>query len=143
MDELNIFPYKAKSACTAVRQVPGTFAGVRSRGPPERRAAVPAGENQAMLCHLFDDAKFEGETQRGRQFIHGRTIQNLSGNNTSIFMDKLRENVHTAFYLRHVYSYQLRNIENDDLIVHYTNPSQGSPWFNSLAEAEKWLKNKE
>ena len=103
--------------------------------PPERQAAVRrnrAQENQAALCDLLDDAKFEGEEiQRGRRFICWRTIQDQGSDNTPMFMAKLLENVRTAFYLRHVYSNQLRNIENGDAIIRYTN--QGSPWFHSMA----------
>ena len=56
-------------------------------------------------------------------------------------MANIRENVRTAFYIRHVYSYQLRNIEDDTVIVYYTN--HGSPWINDLSAAEKWLSEQE
>ena len=57
-------------------------------------------------------------------------------------MAKLREKVSTSFYRRHVFSYQLRNIEDGTVIVYYTN-HQGSPWFNKLEDAEKWLSRQE
>lgn len=53
-------------------------------------------------------------------------------------MGEIRTEVNTSIYLRHVYSYQLENTENGDIIVHYTH--EGSPWFNGFQEAEKWLK---
>ena len=40
-----------------------------------------------------------------------------------------------SFYLRHVYGYRLRNIQNGEQMVFYTNI--GSLWFNTHADAEK------
>ena len=51
-------------------------------------------------------------------------------------MAKIRERVSTSFYLRHVFAYQLRNIEDGTVIVCYSNP-KGSLWFNKLEDAEK------
>ena len=34
-------------------------------------------------------------------------------------MEKIRENVRTSFYIRHVYSYMLRNIEDGTIIFYY------------------------
>ena len=56
-------------------------------------------------------------------------------------MEKIWENVNTAFYIGHVYSYQLRNIEYDTVIAYYTN--NGSPWFNDFTAAENWLSKQE
>ena len=56
-------------------------------------------------------------------------------------MENIEENVDTAFYIRHVYSYQLCDIEDDTVIVYYTN--NGSPWINDLSAAEKWLSAQE
>ena len=56
-------------------------------------------------------------------------------------MAKIREKVHTSFYARHIFSYQLRNIEDGSLMVMYTNI--GSPWFERFSEAEKWLSERE
>ena len=67
--------------------------------------------------------------------------QRFGKNLTPNFMANIRENVHTAFYIRHVYSYELRNIEDDMVIEYYTN--HGSPWINVLSAAEKWLSEQE
>ena len=56
-------------------------------------------------------------------------------------MENIEQNVRTSFYLKHVYSVKLRNIEDNTVIVFYTNT--GSPWFNHKAEAEKWLEPQE
>ena len=74
-------------------------------------------------------------------FIRWRFIKDLNEDLTPKFMEKIRENVRTSFYARHVYSYKLRNIEDGTVIIYYTN--HGSPWMNTLAEAEKWLSEKE
>ena len=47
-------------------------------------------------------------------------------------MENIRGNVGTAFFIRHVYSYQLCNIEDDTVIVYYT-----------LSAAEKWPSEQE
>ena len=44
--------------------------------------------------------------------------------------------------LRHVFGYQLRNIEDGTVIVYYSNP-KGSQWYNKLEDAEKWLNTRE
>ena len=56
-------------------------------------------------------------------------------------MEKIRAKVHTAFYIKHVYAYQLRNIEDGTVILYYEN--HGSPWINKMEEAEKWLSEQE
>ena len=56
-------------------------------------------------------------------------------------MEKIRENVQTSFYIWHVYSYKLRNIEDGTIIYYYTN--KGSPWMKTYGEAENWLINME
>ena len=62
-------------------------------------------------------------------------IRGLERDLTPDFMVKIRENIHTSFYARHIFSYQLRNIEDGTVIMYYTNV--GSPWFKHLSEAEK------
>ena len=60
---------------------------------------------------------------------------------TPYFIAKIRENVTTSFYARHVFAYQLRNIEEGTVIEYFTNI--GSPWFEGLSEAEEWLSERE
>lgn len=92
--------------------------------------------------NLLEDQRFDGvEVRQGRRYIRWRTVQDLDDNNTNKMTPKIRAEVNTSFYLRQVYSYQLGNIENGDVIVHYTH--EGSPWFNNLNEAEKWLNRQE
>ena len=57
-------------------------------------------------------------------------------------MGKIREKVGTAAYLRHYFSYWLKNNEDGAILLFYKN-SGGSPWINRYAEAESWLREKE
>ena len=97
---------------------------------------------QNEILNLYDTSEYEGEEEiSGRRFIRWRFIRELERNLTPDFMSKIREKVKTSFYARHVFSYQLRNIEEDSLIVMYTNI--GSPWLESFFEAEEWLSERE
>jgi len=96
---------------------------------------------QNEILDLFDDAAHDGEESKGRRYIRWRFIRGLEKDLTTNFMEKIRENVDTSFYLRHVFSYQLRNIEDGTVILYYKN--HGSPWINRLAEAEEWLSEEE
>ena len=97
---------------------------------------------QNEILNLFEATKFEGiEEKSGRRYIRWRIIKELNKDLTPRFMEKIRENVRTSFYMRHAYSYKLRNIEDGTIIFYYQN--KGSPWMNTYAEAENWLINRE
>ena len=96
---------------------------------------------QNEILDLYDTSEYEGEEKRGRRYIRWRFIRGLEKDLTPDFMKKIREKVHTSFYVRHYFSNQLRNIENDDIYVNYTN--KGSPWFDRFSDAEKWLSDRE
>ena len=96
---------------------------------------------QNEILDLYDTSEYEGEEERGRRYIRWRFIRELERDLTSDFMSKIREKVHTSFYARHIFSYQLRNIEEGTVIVYYTN--KGSPWFDYFSDAEKWLSERE
>ena len=70
-----------------------------------------------------------------------RFSRDLERDLTSDFMTKIREKVHTSFYARHIFSYQLRNIQENSSMVMYSN--KGSPWFERFSDAEKWLSERE
>ena len=107
--------------------------------PPRNIRNVTDYQNE--ILNLYDVTSFEGEEKKGRRYMRWRFVKDLEKDLTPKFMEKIRENVQTAFYIRHVYSYKLRNIEDDTVIIFYTN--QGSPWINKLEEAEKWLSERE
>jgi len=73
-----------------------------------------ATDYQREILDLYDDKEKEGEEETtGRRFIRWRLIRRLGRNLTPVFMAKIRERVSTSFYLRHVFGYQLRNIEDN------------------------------
>ena len=80
--------------------------------------------------------------KEGRRYIFWRKRKGLENNLTEQFMGKIRDNVRTAVYLRHNYSYWFENIEDGTIILYYKN-SGGSPWINRYVEAENWLREKE
>ena len=96
---------------------------------------------QNEILDLFDNTEHDGEEVRGRRFIRWRFIRGLERDLTPDFMAKIREKVHTSFYARHIFSYQLRNVKDGSLMVMYTNI--GSPWFERFSEAEKWSSEQE
>ena len=101
-----------------------------------------ATDYQREILDLYDDKEKEGEENKGRRFIRWRFIRRLGRNLTPEFMAKIRARVSTSFYLRHVFGYQLRNIEDGTVMVYYSNP-KGSQWYNKQEDAEKWLNTRE
>ena len=97
---------------------------------------------QKEVLALYREETTEGvEQTSGRRFITWRLVKNLEKPKTHIFMQKIRKSVNTAFYARHVYGNKIRNIEDGAVMTYFTNI--GSPWFNRLEEAEKWLEDRE
>ena len=90
----------------------------------------------------IEDKEYEGiEVTSGRRYKRWRVTRELNKDLTSRFMEKIRENVTTSFYMRHSYSYMLRNIEDGRIIYYYQN--KGSPWMNTYAEAKNWINTRE
>ena len=132
---------------TEKRSVPAP----RRKRPVPTQRRNPASERQQPLADdgltefldfIIIREEVERETKEGRRFIRWRFDQVLERDLTPNFMAKLRKRVTTAFYLRYIYSYQIRNMENGTIIDYYKN-SVGSPWINRLSEAESWLSEKE
>jgi len=56
---------------------------------------------------------------------------------------ELKKHMRTSFYLRHTYSYRLRNVETGKVMLHQKN-SPVSPWLTSLEEPTRaWLSARE
>ena len=115
----------------------------KPRRPPRRQKLVRRQKILLEFDPLFAEKTQEGEDTHGRRFIRWTFNKGLEKDLTPVFMAKIRENVHTSFYIRHNYSYQLHNIEDDTNYRHYRNPHLGSPWINELSEAEAWLSEQE
>ena len=107
--------------------------------PPNNIRNVTDYQNE--ILNLYEVTKFEGEESNGRRYKRWRFIKDLNKDLTPRFMEKIRENVRTSFYIRHVYSYKLQNIEDGTIIFYYQN--KGSPWMNRYGEAENWLSKRE
>ena len=119
-----------------------TQESLREFDPLSRKTIQNVTNYQNEILDLYDLAEYEGEEEvRGRRFIRWRFIRDLEKDLTPVFMEKIREKVNISFYARHIFSNQLRNIEDDSLMVFYTNI--GSPWFERFSEAEKWLSERE
>ena len=110
---------------------------LRNFDPISRENIQNVTNYQNEILDLYDNTEYEGEEVRGRRFIRWRFIRGLERDLTCDFMTKIRDKVHKSFYARHIFSYQLRNIEDDSSMVMYTN--KGSPWFERFSDAEKWL----
>jgi len=110
---------------------------LRKFDPLSRKTIQNFTNYQNEILDLYDTAEYEGEEKRGRRYIRWRFIKDLEKDLTPDFMKKIREKVKTSFYARHYFSYQLRNVENDERYVNYTK--KGSPWFDHLSDAEKWF----
>ena len=91
----------------------------------------------------YKDETAEGvEKIKGRGYIRWRFKKNLERDQTSKFMEKIRKDVRTSFYIRYVFAFNLRNIEDGTFLTFYQN-EKGSRWINKLKDAEKWLRERE
>ena len=107
---------------------------------PNKVKTVTDYQNEVM--DLYHDTEYEGvEQSQGRRYIRWRFVAGLNKDLTPRFMEKIRENVRTSFYMRHVYATILQNIEDGSRITYYQN--KGSPWMKTYAAAEEWIKARE
>jgi len=146
---MNLFPKKRRSVCKSLYDQKLTDQNplpckeknrkmqelLREYEPVPVQNIRTVTDYQNEILDLFDAATHEGEESKGRRYIRWRLIRGLEKALTTNFMEKIREKVDTAFYMRHVFSYQLRNIEDGTIILYYKN--HGSPSINRLAEAEE------
>ena len=107
----------------------------------KKQEASAAQNFPTTINEINVEGKFEGVETKGRHFIRWRFTKDLENILTPKFMNEIQKNVRTKFYMRHVYSIQLQNIEDNTVIVYYQN--HGSPWIKKFAEAEKWLNEQE
>ena len=86
-----------------------------------------------------------GEEGKGRQrevIKQWFFTQGLASSIAQRMADKIRQDVRTRHKLRIRWGYTIRNIEDNRLIVWYTN-NPASPWFDKLSETRHWLANLE
>ena len=98
---------------------------------------------QNEVVDKYKDETTEGvEKIKGRRYIRWRFKKNLERDQTSKFMEKIRKDVRTSFYIRYVFAFNLRNIEDGTFLTFYQT-EKGSRWINKLEDAEKWLGERE
>ena len=115
---------------------------LRKFDPISRETIRNVTNYQNEILDLYDIKKYHGvEKKTGRRYIRCRFILNIDTDLTAAFMEEIKEEVSTSFYVRHIFSVQLRNIENGDRIIRYINI--GSPWSQYYDDAEKWLSEQE
>jgi len=85
---------------------------------------------QNELQDLYGDVTREGEEAKGRRFIRWRIIRGVDKDLTP-----------NSLCMRHIFAYQVRNIEDGTVILYHKNV--GSRWFEKLSEAEEWLREQE
>ena len=108
--------------------------------PPNKVKTVTDYQNEVL--DLYHDTEYEGvEEESGRRYKRWRFVVGLNKDLTPRFMEKIRENVGTSFYMRHAYSYILENIEDGTRLIFYQN--KGSPWMKTYADAENWIREME
>ena len=124
--------------------------------PPRKRNRRQKIIRQFQLLREFDpihpaadyqneveDETTEGEEKiKGRRYIRWRFKKNLERDQTAKFMEKIRKDVRTSFFIRYVYAFNLRNIEDGTFLTYYQT-EKGSRWINKLEDAEKWLRERE
>ena len=123
----------------------GVNKGLLRRFDPLARKDMPRVNERNLLRTLFDVSRKEGEANEGRRYIQWNFVTGLKKPMVDRFMEKINANVRTAFYLRHTFEYVLQNIEDGSRFVYYyvENKYCGSPWFNTVSEAKKWLEQRE
>lgn len=109
--------------------------------PASRWDTQIAEGRQNELQDLYGDVTRVGEETKGRRFIRWTIVRGLDKDLTPNVMEKIQKNVHTSFFMRHIFSYQLRSIEDGTEILYYKN--MGLPWLKKLSDAEKWLSEQE
>ena len=108
--------------------------------PPNKVKTVTDYQNEVL--DLYHDTEYEGVVEEsGRRYKRWRFVVGLNKDLTPRFIEKIRENVGTSFYMRHAYSYILENIEDGTRLTYYQN--KGSPWMKTYADAEEWIKARE
>ena len=155
LNENEFEPELLQNAANELEKItPEEFKNLLEQLPPTRPArpkrertkrAQRQQDRQDFECAnlaLYNRCEFEGrELGTGRRYICWRWTEGLEEDLTPKFMEKIERRVHSSFYIRHIYSYWLRNIEDNTRIEYFQNHS--SPWLNRKSDAENWLKQQE
>ena len=129
--------------------------------PPRNKSRRAKKERQFEIERIFDPIHPIREIEArenwgeegvfkttGKYYIRWVFSKDLNENLTPKFMRLLRESLKKAFFLRHAYQYNLRNIEDagegdESYLDIWRNPKGTSPLIERLKDAENWLWEKE
>ena len=84
------------------------------------------------------------EVEQGRRTLLFRLTQNLEGSNADRIQGLIVANVHSCFMLKLSTQVELQHVEDPNRKMDYYNQDTGSsPWFETLAAAEDWVRRQE
>ena len=84
------------------------------------------------------------DVERGRRTIEFRFTENLEGSIADRIQAKIVEHVKSRFMLKLSAQVELRHVEEANRKMDYFQRDNGSsPWFETLAAAENWLRQQE
>ena len=86
----------------------------------------------------------DAEVEQGRRTIEFRFTENLEGSIADQIQAKIVEHVHSRFMLKLSAQVELQHLEEADRKMDYYQRDNGSsPWFETLAAAEDWVRRQE
>ena len=83
----------------------------------------------------------EGRGARIRRTRKWRFANNLAKPLVPKMMNKIKQAVQTRHKINYRSGYELRNVENGETMVYYTNIN--SPWIERLSKTKEWLGEQE
>ena len=84
------------------------------------------------------------EVEQGRRTIEFRFTENLEGSIADQIQAKIVEHVHSRFMLKLSAQVELQHLEEADRKMDFYQRDNGSsPWFETLAAAESWVRRQE
>ena len=92
------------------------------------------------ILELYDQGQ-QGMEGRGRTNRRWRFENNLAKFLVPKMLNKIKHAVQTRHKINYRYGYELRNIENGEYTLWYTNIN--SPWIDRLSKTKEWLQEQE
>ena len=83
----------------------------------------------------------EGRGAGIRRTVKWRFENNLAKSLGPQMMNKIKQAVQTRHKINYRNGYELRNVENGETMVYYTNTN--SPWLDRLSKTKAWLQEQE
>ena len=97
----------------------------------------------ARILEIYDRSEqgMEGRGAGIRRTRKWRFAQDLAKPLVSQMMNKIKQVVQTRHKITYSYGYELRNVENGEYTVYYTDTN--SPWMDRLSKTKEWLTKQE